>query len=405
MVFTLVLFGWTDEGRATFSIVAVDTATGAVGSAGASCIAGAEIIEGVVENLGAVNTQALWNGQNQNRADSLLRAGDSPDSIVSFLASNDVENDGSDASDRQYGVFTLTGPGASAAFTGSSAGFWRGHRTGTGYAIQGNILLDSTVLELMEAAFLGTAGPLENRLMAALQAAKTRGADSRCWVLDKSSISAFIKVVHPGDGPNLYLYEVVTNTSGSTDPIDVLQGHYDAWEEAQLADPDLSTVTVAPGALASSGWDTATVTVTPLNSSGLAPSHGASVSLSNSGPGTLLSVVDRGDGTFSAPFVSRTAVGIDTIRAFVDAGGEFVELSQVALVEHYLCGDVNAEGAITAADIIYLVHHLFKSGPAPLPVPAAGDGDRSGTLTSVDIILLVTFVFKSGPPPCAPPTS
>ena len=64
-------------------------------------------------------------------------------------------------------------------------------------------------------------------------------------------------------------------------------------------------------------------------------------------------------------------------------------------------GDVNVSGAITSADIIYMVNHVFKGGPAPLPVPEAGDVNCSGTLTSADIIFLVNHVFKGDVGPCA----
>jgi uncharacterized Ntn-hydrolase superfamily protein len=387
--------------RATFSIVAVDTVTGAVGSAGASCISGAQIIEGAAEAIGAINTQAWWNGQNQARADSLLRAGDTPDSIISFMIQNDVQNDGFDAEDRQYGVVTLAGPGASASHTGLNNSYWAGHRTGPGYAIQGNILLDSTIVLSMETAYLSTPGPLEDRLMAALQAAKVVGADSRCFGLGKSAISAYIKVLHPGDGGNFYLWKFVSNTSGSVDPIDLLQDQYDIWKEAQRADVDLSTLATEPDALPNTGADSATITVTPLNSDGVPPTQGASVGMTNSGSGTLLPVIDRGDGTFAAQLVSGPALEVDSVRAFVDAGGEVRELAAVATVTYFACGDANEDGAVTSADIIYLVNHVFKGGPAPLPVPRAGDVDRSGALTSADIIYLVNFVFKSGSPPCS----
>jgi plastocyanin len=63
-------------------------------------------------------------------------------------------------------------------------------------------------------------------------------------------------------------------------------------------------------------------------------------------------------------------------------------------------GDVNVSGAITSADIIYMVNHVFKGGPAPIPEPEAGDVNCSTTLTSGDIIYLVNFVFKGGIAPC-----
>ena len=65
-----------------------------------------------------------------------------------------------------------------------------------------------------------------------------------------------------------------------------------------------------------------------------------------------------------------------------------------------LPGDVNNSGAITQADIIYLVNYVFKSGAAPQPCVAAGDVNCSGTVRSADIITLVNFVFIRGNPPC-----
>jgi hypothetical protein len=63
-------------------------------------------------------------------------------------------------------------------------------------------------------------------------------------------------------------------------------------------------------------------------------------------------------------------------------------------------GDVNADGSITAADIVYLVGYALKSGPVPQPCEAAGDVNCSGAVTASDVIGLVVHVFKSGSPPC-----
>jgi len=65
-----------------------------------------------------------------------------------------------------------------------------------------------------------------------------------------------------------------------------------------------------------------------------------------------------------------------------------------------LTGDVNVDGVLTSADIIYLVGYVFKAGPPPQPIALSGDVDCSGATTSADIIYLVNFVFKSGPAPC-----
>jgi M6 family metalloprotease-like protein len=65
-----------------------------------------------------------------------------------------------------------------------------------------------------------------------------------------------------------------------------------------------------------------------------------------------------------------------------------------------LGGDVNADGVITSADIVYMVNHVFKSGPDPVPVPKTGDANCDLVRTSADVIYLVNFTFKSGPAPC-----
>ena len=65
-----------------------------------------------------------------------------------------------------------------------------------------------------------------------------------------------------------------------------------------------------------------------------------------------------------------------------------------------LTGDVNIDGMITAADIIYLIRDVFLSGPPSQPCRAAADVNCTGRITSGDIIYLVNYVFKGGPAPC-----
>jgi hypothetical protein len=65
-----------------------------------------------------------------------------------------------------------------------------------------------------------------------------------------------------------------------------------------------------------------------------------------------------------------------------------------------LTGDVDLDGSLQAADIIYLVNYTFKTGPDPQPIAQAGDVTCDGSITASDIIYMVTHVFKSGPAPC-----
>lgn len=386
--------------RATFSIVAVDTITGEVGGAGASCIAGSQIINDLIESVGALHTQAWYISTNQDNAHDLLAEGQTPDSILDWLYANDVQ---SRPEWRQYGVVTLAGSGASAAFTGVATDYWRGHITGPGYSIQGNILLGPQIIDSMEYEFLNTDGPLEEKLMAALEAAKVAGADTRCMANNKSSISAFIRVVRPGDGANTYLYEVIPSTSGSTEPIDLLRVAYDAWKLLKQADADSSTVEAAPLVIEANGTDTAVITITPSNNEGDPPSDGvSSVGMANSGSGSIPAAANNnGDGSFSAVLTASTATGLDTITVTVDAGGQFVALNQRPVVTYYRCGDL--DGSLTEgvdiADLVYMVDYMFNGGPPP-PIPEAVDMDGSGgPLDIADLVYIVDYMFNGGPPP------
>ena len=66
-----------------------------------------------------------------------------------------------------------------------------------------------------------------------------------------------------------------------------------------------------------------------------------------------------------------------------------------------MMGDVNEDGTINSADLIYMVNYIFKSGPDPLPMRTVGDANCTGGLGGSDIISLVNYIFKGGQPPCA----
>ena len=220
---------------ATFSICAVDTVTEEVGSAGASCIAGSIMLSDPHPGVGVIHSQAYWNQSNQNLASGYMDDGDSPEQIVDKIVANDVQNN---PSIRQYGVVDLVDNGRSAAYTGSGTSDYKGHILGKNYSIQGNILLGKEILDSIESRFNETQGTLADKLMAGLQGAKVIGADTRCDQYNKSTISAFLRVAKKDDNANdMYLDLNVDNTSGSTDPIDVLQQDYDDWLATDIKSP------------------------------------------------------------------------------------------------------------------------------------------------------------------------
>ena len=223
------------SGQDTFSIVAVDTITGEIGSAGATCldnndiIGGAAIISDLLPGRGAIHTQSFYLQANRTNARNRMLAGDSPQQIIDWLVQNDAQGD---STVRQYGIVDVDSLGnpRAASFTGSNCLDWKGHRVGIDYAIQGNILLGSQILDNMEMLFVNTPGSLAEKLMAAMQGANTPGADSRCLNEGVSSRSAFLFVARPNDpyGSN-YLNLLVGETPFGQEPIDSLQEIFNAW--------------------------------------------------------------------------------------------------------------------------------------------------------------------------------
>lgn len=215
------------QAQDTFSICAVDTVTGEVGSAGASCIdqsaiaGGVKIISDVHPGVGVVHTQSYYDADNQAYARSLMNMGLSPQQIIDSLVAHDVAEN---PERRQYGVVDLANGGRSAAYTGVDCFNYKNHITGATYAIQGNILLGQHILDSIEVRFNRTEGSLACKLMAALQGANVPGADTRCLSLGISSKSAFIRVAKPTDPlNNLYLDLNVPSVVSGRDPIDSLQ--------------------------------------------------------------------------------------------------------------------------------------------------------------------------------------
>ncbi len=64
-------------------------------------------------------------------------------------------------------------------------------------------------------------------------------------------------------------------------------------------------------------------------------------------------------------------------------------------------GDANNDGRVELTDAIFLLHALFRGGPAP-DYPEAGDVDGNGATNLTDAIYLLRFLYAGGPRPPAP---
>jgi uncharacterized Ntn-hydrolase superfamily protein len=320
----LVILALCAQTFATFSIVAVDTVTREVGGAGASCINNSRIINDLIIGVGALHTQALYIRGNQNYAHELMFAGFAPDDIVDSLIAHDFSGN---PEVRQYGIVDLTRQGASAAFTGDNCTDWAGHRTGPTYSIQGNILLSEHIVDTMEYAFTHTTGRLDEKLMAALEAAKIPGADTRC-LPNKSAISAFIRVARITDNIiNPYLDLDVPSTSDAVDPIDVLRDDYDQWfvDISTSADPINSSITPIRFQL-NTGGDTTTVVIELRNNRNEPLPPETELTAWTSAFADVTQPVWIGNGTWTCVLTSLASPQTDTIYVFSFAGIRPIEL-------------------------------------------------------------------------------
>jgi uncharacterized Ntn-hydrolase superfamily protein len=172
-----VLFGQERAPRRpvhTFSIVAVDSATGQIGVAVQShwfSVGGT--VSWAEPGVGAVATQAYANPRYGPDGLALLRAGASAEETVEQLTAADERR-----ATRQLGVVDAHGGGAT--YTGAGCMTWAGGRTGRCFAVQGNILVgEETVIALAD-TFEATEGkPLAQRLIDCLAAAQAAGGDRR----------------------------------------------------------------------------------------------------------------------------------------------------------------------------------------------------------------------------------
>ena len=101
--------------------------------------------------------------------------------------------------------------------------------------------------------------------------------------------------------------------------------------------------------------------------------------------------------TFNGRIWVRATTASFTDDAFSD--NDFNMIDHIDCVIE-IAGDVNVSGALTSADVIFLVGYVFKSGDVPLPCSANGDVNCDGGVSAADILYLVKHTFGGGPPPC-----
>lgn len=208
------------KGDNTFSIVARDSQTGALGAAVSTArMAVGNRVPFVEYGVGAVATQANTNMALAYDALRLLREGlDAKTALDSVLASD------SDREERQ--VTIIDSKGNQAAFTGSKTQEYTGDVIGTNCVAAGNMLVGAQTLQAMVQAFEAAEGFLGDRLMAALEAGEKAGGDKR------GKVSAAIIVETTGHEPYAYSKNINLRIDQSDRPVAELRKLYDAYKAA-----------------------------------------------------------------------------------------------------------------------------------------------------------------------------
>lgn len=196
----------------TWSIVAVDTATGEAGVAVASCVALDVVadVPGIAPGGGALVTQSYLLEGERDRGVELLEGGLDAGAVLARLLDPAFDPD---FAQRQIAV--IDARGGIASYTGPEALAFAGHASreaGTlSVAVQGNVLTGREVVEeALAAALAPSACDVPARLLSALEAGGRDGrGDARCTPLGVSAQSATLRagafeidvgVAEPGGG-------------------------------------------------------------------------------------------------------------------------------------------------------------------------------------------------------------
>lgn len=200
----------------TFSIAALDRATGQTGVAvttRVACVGNA--VPWVRAGVGAVATQAFTRVEYGAELLDLLEQGVAADEALQRATGSDEG-----LARRQVGVISFAGQ--TAQHTGDSTSFWAGHVAGPNFVTQGNLVAGPDVLEAVGAAFERTENSgrhLADRLIEALAAGQAAGGDAR----KGRAQSAAVVVADPREGAARRPDGVVTNINVCEHPTPVAE--------------------------------------------------------------------------------------------------------------------------------------------------------------------------------------
>ncbi len=256
---------------ATWSLLALDTRTGQVIIASATCVPQSrfpprpsrdlmDIQAVIVPGVAVAACQAAVDnsGQNQQLVFDELKKGTPPAEIIEklreFEKAKGPEDDRMER--RQFGIIDMQGRRAGHSGSGNgNASLDVSGNVGDYifYQFQGNSLLSDDVMLNAEVAFTKTKGTLADRVMAAMEGADEKGGDGRCTCEEapypmapcegKTSHVAYILISDTGDpegegfnGGTYFAYISATDQNiqpwENANPVKTLRMRYDIWKDS-----------------------------------------------------------------------------------------------------------------------------------------------------------------------------
>lgn len=207
---------------ATWTVLGLDSSTGEVGIAGATCGPFVWEVAGLAPGYGAVAAQYATNLGARDFGVEDLQGGADPATVIADMTENYGDDD---VAERQYGVVAFSGP--SAGFTGDDVEESAAEYGDDSFRAQGNTLRTTGVVaDAYTAAAVARDETLGERLLRGLEAGRDAGGDARCPE-DAPAESAFLWVASEDD-PTAVSLEVEPIFGG--DPVAVLRDRFDAGE-------------------------------------------------------------------------------------------------------------------------------------------------------------------------------
>lgn len=156
-----------------------------------------------------------------------------------------------------------------------------------------------------------------------------------------------------------------------------------AFTYAAAAAPTVTSIAPSSGALA--GGTSVTITGTGFQT-------GATVKFGTASA-TAVVVASATSITATSPAGAAGAVNVVVTNPDAQVGTLTGGFTYTNVVK----GDANGDGAVTVADVFYLINNLFAGGPAPV----SGDANGDGAVTVADVFYEINFLFAGGPAPRA----